>query len=288
MDREFISEYGLEPTEYVRRLSETFRDRLPEMESQSVEGAFFVDDGPVEYLVWTVLEGYENHVFFYLDDSPDEKFVRQLLLASPTEAEMTVFDAFLRSHFETYAEIDTIAVLEIRDTYLPQFGERPRAILGICYNPVDDRIITGVSGIPRTREQEIFDDMNKLVPDRSFEKFITKTVQMLHDEIEVEADRHTIDADLCGVLESDEDFTFETTKDLPSGIHPRYTDEPAELWQKPASRVDYVEGAQGFLQIWIPVGEEDITLIDVTAGEYDRDEVVDAVREEFEVVLKTS
>lgn len=43
-----------------------------------------------------------------------------------------------------------------------------------------------------------------------------------------------------------------------------------------------MDGSQGFLQIWIPVDEDEITLVSATAGDYDRETIVDAIREEFE------
>lgn len=103
--------------------------------------------------------------------------------------------------------------------------------------------------------------------------------------IEKDADRHTITADIREQLETDPDFRQETTNPLPKGIHPKYTGEPAELWQKPASKVGYMDGSQGFLQIWIPVDEDDITLVSATAGDYDREAIVDTIREEFQSTI---
>lgn len=90
----------------------------------------------------------------------------------------------------------------------------------------------------------------------------------MNTRIEKDADRHTIAADLRKMLEQDADFRHETTKPLPKGIHPKYTE--AELWQKSASRIDYMDESQGFLQVWIPVDEEEVTLISATAGNYDQ------------------
>ncbi|MFC7216173.1 hypothetical protein ACFQO4_19100 [Saliphagus sp. GCM10025334] len=287
MAQEFISEYGLDPDEFIKRLADRFQNRFSKIERRSIEEAIFVDGGPVDYLVWISLEGYENHTFFYHDEEPNVEFVQRLLLTSPAKEEMPLFKSFLQQNYETYTDLNNTVLLEIRDTYLPQMGERPRANIGICHNPLDDRIVSGVSGIPRRQEQEIFDDMDKIVPDRTFEKFITSTVQTLQTEIEEEADRHTISGEIRDILQQDRGFTLETTKELPKGIHPQYTGEEADLWQKPVSRVDYMDGAQGFLQIWIPIDEEEIALVSATAGEYDREAIVDAIREEFEVVLGT-
>lgn len=181
-----------------------------------------------------------------------------------------------------YRELEIATLLELPDTYLPQIGKRPRANLSICHNPGGDRIVLGVSGTPRPREPDIFEHIDKIVPDRTFEKFVTHAIQTVNTRIEEEADRHTIAADISGLLKQDEDFRHETTTSLPKGIHPKYTDTEAELWQKPASRVEYMSGSQGFLQIWLPSTEEECTLINATAGEYDRETIVDAIREEFE------
>lgn len=104
----------------------------------------------------------------------------------------------------------------------------------------------------------------------------------MNAEIEADADRHTITTDVSEYLDTDPDFGYETTKPLPENVHPNYTDTDAELWQKPASKVECMDGSQGFLQVWIPVDEAAVTLVSATAGEYDRETVVDAVRKEIE------
>lgn len=43
-----------------------------------------------------------------------------------------------------------------------------------------------------------------------------------------------------------------------------------------------MDGSQGFLQIWIPVDEDEITLVRATAGDYNREAIIDAIREEIE------
>lgn len=63
-----------------------------------------------------------------------------------------------------------------------------------------------------------------------------------------------------------------------------YTDTEAELWQKPASEVDVMDGAQGFLQIWLPMTEDACALLNVTAGDYDRMNIIDTLREKLETV----
>lgn len=282
MAREFISEYGLDPQDYIHRLVDHCLDRCPNFTEQTVEEAIFVDDGPIEHLAWFALDGYESHTFIYHDDDPNQDIMHRLVMLSPKEHEMRAFKALLRKHYGVYRELEIATLLELPDTYLPQIGERPRANFGICYNPEDDRIILGISGTPRLREPDIFEDIDKLVPDRTFEKFVTHTIQTINTRIEEEADRHMISADVSGLLEQDEDFRYETTKPLPKGIHPKYTDTKAELWQKPASRVVCMDGSQGFLQIWLPTADEECALISATAGEYDREMIVDPIREEFE------
>ncbi|MFC4451117.1 hypothetical protein [Halorussus aquaticus] len=285
MPREFISEYGLDPGDYVQQLVDQFRDRCPKFIEQPIEEAIFVNDGPIDYLAWFALDDYEHHTFFYHDDNPNQDVVRRFIFLSPSEQEMPEFKALLQKYYGVYTELEIARLLELRDTYRPQVGERPRLNLGICYNPEDDRVVSGVSGIPRPHEQDIFDDAAKIVPDKNLEKFITRTVQKVHTQVEEKADRHMISADIRTVLEDDPDFSLETTKPLPKGIHPKYTEHEAELWQKPASRVEYIEGSQGFLQIWIPTDEDEITLVNATAGKYDRKAIVDTIRDRFEATV---
>lgn len=281
MPREFISEYGLDPGDYVEQLADQFCRRCSKVSERPIDEAIFVDDGPVDYLVWFALDGYQNHTFFYNDEDPNQEALHRFIALSPSSEEMPQFKALLQKQYGTYRELDIARLLEIPDTYLPQF-ERPRANIGICHEPGEDQIVSGISGTPRRREPEIVDDVDKIVPDKNLEKFVSRTVRAVNAKIEEDADRHTIDADIRDRLNRDPDFRHETTKPLPKGIHPNYTETEAELWQKPASRVEYMDGSQGFLQIWIPVEEEEVTLVSATAGEYDREAIVDAIREEFE------
>lgn len=142
-----------------------------------------------------------------------------------------------------------------------------------------------MSGIPWLREAEILEDADKIVPDKTLEKFVSKTFWTLNTRIEEDADRHIIEVDPSEFLEEDPAFRYETAKPLPSGIHPTYTDTEAELWQKPASQVEAMDGSQGFLQIWLPMTEETCALIDVTAGDYDTENSIDRLREEFKATV---
>ena len=96
MPREFISEYGLDPGEYVQRLVDQFSDRCPKFAEQTVEEAIFVDDGPIDYLAWFVLDNYETHTFFYHDKNPDPTVLQQFIFFSPSENEMPKFKLLLQ------------------------------------------------------------------------------------------------------------------------------------------------------------------------------------------------
>lgn len=142
---------------------------------------------------------------------------------------MPKFKLLLQRQYSEYRKREIVRLLELLDIYQPQFGERPRANLGICHEPGDDRIVSGISGTPRIREQELFEDVGKIVPDKTLEKFISRTVRTVNTQIEEDADRHTITADIRNQLEDDPNFRQETTKPLSKGIHPKYTDTEAEL-----------------------------------------------------------
>lgn len=169
MAREFISEYGFDPGEYIQQLVDHCLDRCPKFTEQTVEEAIFVNNGLIDYLVWFVLEDYDSHTFFYHDDSPNQDILQRFIFLSPSKQAMPAFKALLQKHYGMYRELEIATLLELPDTYLPQLGTRPRANLGICHNPTDDRIVLGVSGTPRLREQKIFEDIDKIVPDRTFE-----------------------------------------------------------------------------------------------------------------------
>lgn len=282
MPREFVSEYGIDPEKYVQRLVDEYRERCPQFGERDVEEVILVDDGPVDHLVWIAFEGYEEHTFFYHDDDPEYETVQQLIHYSPDAEEMQKFKLYLYKKYETYEELDLARVLEIRDTYKPQFRGGPRAYLTLVYEPSADHVVSGISASPRPAEEEIFEDVGKIVPDRDIEKFIEQTVLAVNSRIRENSDRHLVAGDIRDQLEADPDFRLETTKPLPEGIHPKFRGDDAELWQKAASKVEYVDGSQGFLQIWLPVEESETALVDATAGHYDQDAVVDEIRTRFE------
>lgn len=241
MPREFISEYGLDPGDYIQRLVNQFCECCPKFSEQTVEEAIFVDGGPIDYLVWFALDDYESHTFFYHDDAPDQDVLQRFIFLSPSREEMSKFKLLLQKQYGVYSEFEIARLFELPDIYQPQFGERPRANLGVCHEPREDLIVSGISGTSRIQEQEIFEDIDKIVPDKTLEKFISRTVRTVNTRIEEDADRHTITADIWSRLETDPAFGQETMKPLPKGIHPKYTDTDAELWQKPASKLSRFE-----------------------------------------------
>jgi len=273
MPQEFVSAYGLEPEDYIDKLVDHFCARCPELTEVSIDEVIFVDDGPIDYLAWIAADDYDTHTFFFHDEDPNESFLQQFMALSPGAHEMDSFKSTLRE-----LETETARLLELPDSYMPQLGERPRATIGFCHEPEEDQIVSGVNALPVRQRPDILDDVAKIVPDDDIESFIEKTVWEVNRKIEEDADRHTITTDIREELKADPDFRQETTKPLPKGIHPKYTNDESVLWQKPASTVDFMEGSQGFLQIWIPVDEEDVTFVEATAGDYDREEMVDAIR----------
>jgi hypothetical protein len=279
MPTKLSTEYDIDPRKYLDRIEELIIDRHPPTESKHVEEVLVADSGPVDYLVWFALEEYEDHTFFYYDDSPDSKLLRKLLSLMPNEDQMPKFRVFLQAHYETVEVVDSARLFEIPDTYLPQYTPRPRANIGFFHSPIDDAIAAGINGVPRTKEEKILEDVDRLLPSRDVERFVSDVVQELYDEIESEIERHVVEADAQPVLESDPGFQYETSTLIPDGIHPEYSGTDGELWQKPVSKVSYLDGAQGFVQVWLPEEAEKLALVTVTSGEYDHDIVIEQARD---------
>lgn len=281
MPRELSTEYDIDIREYLERLEAIITERYPATKVRDVEEVIFIDDGPVDYLAWFALDGYEDHTFFYYDDAPEKQMFRQLLGMMPSESEMPKFRALLKARYETFETVDSAALFEIPDTYLPQFSPRPRANIGFFYTPVDDAVAAGISAVPRTKEQRILEDVEKLLPSRDINRFVNDVVQELYDQIEAEIERHLLRADVRSDLEADASFQYETVTSVPEDIHPEYGGQEAELWQKPVSKVPYLDGAQGFLQVWVPKEPDELALVTVTAGDYDQEKVVEQTRNEL-------
>lgn len=91
----------------MSRLEAIITEQYPPTNVRDVEEVIFVDDGPVDYLAWFALEGYEDHTFFYYDDAPEEEMLRQLLGMMPRESEMPKFRALLRAKYETFEVVES-------------------------------------------------------------------------------------------------------------------------------------------------------------------------------------
>ncbi|WP_436343696.1 hypothetical protein [Natronorubrum sp. FCH18a] len=209
----------------------------------------------------------------------DQQTLRWLLSISPQQSDMPQLKRFLRQSYESYAEGDHGVVIEIPDTYLP--GTTPKANIGFYHNPITDDVNSGIVTTPVNQQKEIFEDVAKLVPARDLETFVLNTARTLRTELREDAERHTLEGDVSTILEQDPNFRRETVREIPQEIHPGYVGTEAELWQKPVSRIDYLDGAQGFVQIWIPITDEEVSLVSVTRGDFDRETALEEVRTAF-------
>lgn len=279
MPQELATEYDIDLEEYLERVEATITDKHPPTNVRDVDEVVFVDGGPVDYLAWFALDGYDEHVFFYYDQSPEPEMLRQLLSIMPDEDEMPRFRALLQQNYETFARVHTAALFEIPDTYMPQFTPRPRASIGFFSSPIDDAIAAGINAVPRTEREQILDDVGKLLPSGDVERFVDELVTDVVKELEADIERHVLEVDVRPRLEADPDFQRETITTIPEGIHPEYSGTDGELWQKPVSRVPYLDGSQGFLQVWLPVDIDEYGLVTVTRGNYDSEAVVGRTRD---------
>lgn len=269
-------EFDIDPERQVERLAEIIQEQHPPAKIRHVEKVLVADGGPVDYLGWLILEDYEDHCLFYKDDNPDQKTLSWLLSITPQRSEIAQFKRFLYQNYEVYDEDDRGVVIEIPDPYLP--GTGPKANIGFYHNPLTDDINSGIITSPVELQDDILEDTAKLVPARDLETFLLNAGRELQAELQEEAERHTIKGDINALLEEDPNFRQETVRDVPLDIHPKYGGTEAELWQKPISHVDYLAGSQGFVQLWTPTSEEEIGLLSLTRGEFDRDTALDEVR----------
>lgn len=280
MPSEIPDEYEIDPGTDIDQIAALFVDEYPDAIIRDFEEGIFVDDGPVDYLAWLALDGYDRHEFFYYDRDPDPSTVRRLLSMSPDETEMSLLQAYFTKHFDVVQPIEFAAFLEVPDPYLP--GSKPGANVAFYQNPVDDVVNVGLNTTPLEREEEILDDVDKVVPAKDLETFARNVIHAFFADVEREVDRRELQGDVRGFLESDSRFQLQTEKSIPEGTHPLHDGQTAELWQTPVSNVDAVEGSGGFVQIWLPESEDGIGVISVTDGPYDGDKALDAIRSSFE------
>ncbi|WP_225335952.1 hypothetical protein [Halomicrobium urmianum] len=277
-------EYEIDPGTDIDRLAALFRDEYPDAVAHDVTEAIFVDDGPIDYLAWLALDGYDRHEFFYYDSDPDSDVLQQLLMWSPDQQEMRLLKAFFAKQYDTVKEIEAATFIEVPDPYLP--GTKPSANIAFYQNPVDDVVNVGLNATPLQREEEILSDVDRVVPAKDLETFARNIINRFYDDIEAEAERHELEGDVQSVLEDDPGFHHQTTKAIPDDVHPVYAGEPAQLWQKSISKVDTVDGSQGFVQVWVPEEHDDVGFVSVTNGAYDPEQALHDVRSQLKSRLE--
>jgi hypothetical protein len=125
-----------------------------------------------------------------------------------------------------------------------------------------------------------------VIPAKDLETLARNVVERFYDELEATAEQHVIEGDIADMLTSDPDFRRETTKPLPDRIHPLYTGEAAELWQKPVSKSAAITGSEGFIQVWLPNSQDHGGLISLTDGDYDTVHALESVRTALEATIE--
>jgi hypothetical protein len=195
---------------------------------------------------------------------------------------MRQFQAYLSSEFETVQPLEHIAFLSVPDKYLP--GAKPQANVMFYQNPLGNEVNIGLTATPLQQEEEIFADVDRLVPAKDLQTFSQNVVYEFYNELEQTAEDHLLEGEVSSLLESDSDFRYQTSKSLPDGIFPSYTGEMVELWQKPVSKEPAIDGAQGFVQIWVP-DDETVGFVSLTDGDYTPREALDDVRARLETAL---
>lgn len=275
-------EYEIDPGTDIERLAEIFLREYPDAVYRPVDDAFFADGGPIDYLTWVALEDHTRYEISYHDADPDAETLRRLLSLSPDREEMRQFQAYLSSEFETVEPLEHITFLSVPDKYLP--GTKPQANVMFYQNPLGNEVNIGLTATPLQQEEEIFADVDRLVPAKDLQTFSQNVVYEFYDELEQTAEDHLLEGEVSSLLESDSDFRYQTSKPLPDGIFPSYTGEMVELWQKPVSKEPAIDGAQGFVQIWVP-DEGAVGFVSLTDGDYNPREALDSVRTRLETAL---
>ena len=277
-------EYEIDPGTDLDRLAEITIERYPDAIRRPVEEVIFVDDGPIDYLAWVALDDYTRDELFYYDRNPDQDTLRRLVSWSPNKDDMRLLKAYFAKEFDIIKSIPQAAFIKIPDPYLP--GSKPSANIVFYHRPSTGKIDIGINATPLERNEEILSDVDRVIPAKDLETFARSVVERFYDELEATAEQHVIEADIADILASDPDFRRETTKPLPDGIHPLYTGEEAELWQKPVSKSTVITGSEGFIQVWLPNSQDHGGLVSLTNGDYDTVQALASVRTALEATIE--
>lgn len=278
------NEYEIDPGTDIDRLAEIAIEQYPDAIRRSVEEVIFVDEGPIDYLAWVALDDYTRHEIFYYDRDPDQDTLRRLVSWSPNKDDMRLLKAYFAKEFNIIESLSQAAFLEIPDPYLP--GSKPSANVVFYHRPSTAEIDIGINATPLDRNEEIFSDVERVIPAKDLETFARNVIECFYDELITTAEQHVIEGDVAENLTSDPNFHQQTTKPLPDGIHPLYSGEAAELWQKPISKSTVVAGSEGFIQVWLPNSEDHGGLVSLTDGDYDTEQTLESVRTDLKTTIE--
>lgn len=204
-------------------------------------------------------------------------------LAGPRASE--VARVFRRHVDATYDQVVTVEgiVFLLECQYAPAIGGRPTLVLQAYANPASESLSVGYTARSTDDPADLETCIAKNVSKDTLEDYVDQVLYRVDTAIYEErialreleeVDRQTLDA---------HGFREQTVKPVPRSLHPKYGGTDAELWQLPASKASWADGATGFVRIWrLPDGTGIIEPLNLTGD--DRAEI-EATKEHLSAKL---
>lgn len=223
-------------------------------EQYRVRARLAVDHGVTVF--YAHVDERDRHLLLPLGgDDSDPAEVRRLetvtqLFSGPqaTDAAET-FRAHLQSNYDVTQRVEG-RVCFLPCQYTPALGGQPTMILQAYANPASESLSVGYTPDSADDIEALESCLSKNVPADAVPDFVDRLVYRIDSAIyEDRVARNLVEGVDQSTLEA-LDFRQQTTKPLPSSLHPEYGDTEAELWQLPAGNAVWVDGSNGFVRVW--------------------------------------
>lgn len=254
---------------YVEELAARFETGYTgPCEQHRVRAWLAVDHGVTVF--YAHVDERDRHLLLPLGgDESDPEEVRRLetvtqCFSGPDATDAAeAFRTHLRSNYDLTRRVEG-RVLFLPCQYAPALGGQPTMVLQAYANPASDSLAVGYTPIDADDVEALEACIAKNVPADSVPDFVDRLVYRIDTAVyEDRVARNLIEGIDQSTLQA-LGFRQQTTKPLPSSLHPEYGETEAELWQLPAGNAVWVDGSSGFVRVWrLPDRTGIIDLVDL-------------------------
>lgn len=242
-------------------------------------------------LVWGAVHDFSKHIALlsdYSTESDDLNDIQQyleLLNTSPSQKAANNFLEYIQDNYDSIRTISENALIEIPDPTVSKIGEYP-VVDVILYALPDGEVMKSIEATLYSASfsvddpDSVYAHVNKKIPSGDIYDYTDEVYQATVAEFEKNLTFNIIDNLYQNTLR-EAGYTKLKEAEIPEAVNALYGGKTAAYWQKESWQVDGVDATTGFARVWF-LPDENIGVIEPTAGDFDTDTAISRIRNELQ------